>query len=298
MNAAYEYQLPSHLALLATAPGSCSTGSTDESKVCTRPALSCTYTRYVACSAWSSTAEGVIALAVSQCRLDRASPPSNTFHRHKPAALQSLTKPAAFTLQLAEVSTVLEKASRCGAPVFRKTQRRGRGTPRHTPRESSSPTPRPASHLHAPNQQISTEAPQQQSPIHRAEVAHARAELQGGQSMDVRAVDHATQGLAAAARAAPGQILRHDVRLLMHQLDSFKASDLFLGRYVLLGRGERRQGGARPSLSWECLPSRLLQSWMRLCCGIAVVLACHLLTTRCRLNRTSASHISMHHCGK
>lgn len=53
--------------------------------------------------------------------------------------------------------------------------------------------------------------------------------------------------MAPAGASGPnggGCVTRERLRLLHRQLDSFMPSDKFLGQYELLGRWERREGGA------------------------------------------------------
>ena len=69
---------------------------------------------------------------------------------------------------------------------------------------------------------------------------------------DAPACHGAIRGLAPTSGAAHRQPVTRDFRLLLHRLDAFQPRDLFLGEYVLLGRGHRRQGGALPA----CTPHK------------------------------------------
>lgn len=68
------------------------------------------------------------------------------------------------------------------------------------------------------------------------------------------------------------------LRVIAEQLDSFHPSDLFLGRYRMLGREERRRGGAPLMSVWLCLQAE------RYICGKQSCPASHLapITLRTR----------------
>ena len=186
------------------------------------------------------------------------------------AVRESSTRSGAYSLQLPEVSTANSPRSDCGDTETGDLGMRhdDERHPVHSPTFES----QLSFHLPEVDAHVTADMTQQQANSSSGDVTMA---LTGSdQRHDAPASDSVARGLAPSSFAATKQPINRDFRLLLHRLDAFQPHDLFLGEYVLLGREQRRQGGARSACScthtpqgamycmlWQVLAMALLRSW-------------------------------------